>query len=493
MRNLAASLNEPIEALARLKFAAEAMRVDFSAASEVTRELEDRLGDLGNSEPMEVLNRLGLEAESLIAMPIDEKILTLSEAFQKGRKDGVAYSDMLKLVGDSVGESLLPLITKSREELESLFANAPDDIGATVTELAKMDSILAKSGATASNWFKKQAAEAVVWGTILKDVVATGSVEEALVRAGERDDAAIQDLLDQEENARLKAQAIAAARESEEIAKEEAAAAKELEKAMAAIAKIRADMAAEDLELLPPAERVAALQSQLESFVSERMSPFGLNFEESIAGMEALARSRQESDNFPATGQTSALEVFEWLEQARDMVEEIGDLQDGLADGLAKLREEAASGAFELMTPEEQARLLRDQLSASLGVDVSSGADIENGLKALQDEARKAREAGDRGLEEAALERLVAAQDQAMELDKLSSQLAPDESMATATETAMGSVGSLFQRLYNVDPARSAADSLKKIETQAEKQRDRLDKILLKMGDDPAPVIFNDF
>ncbi|HEY7822339.1 MAG TPA: hypothetical protein VIG24_05880, partial [Acidimicrobiia bacterium] len=298
---------------------------------------------------------------------------------------------------------------------------------------------------------------------------------------------------DQEENARLKAQAIAAARESEEIAKEEAAAAKELEKAMAAIAKIRADMAAEDLELLPPAERVAALQSQLESFVSERMSPFGLNFEESIAGMEALARSRQESDNLPATGQNSALEVFEWLEQARDMVEEIGDLQDGLADGLAKLREEAASGAFELMTPAEQARLLRDQLSASLGVDVSSGADIENGLKALQDEARKAREAGDRGLEEAALERLVAAQDQAMELDKLSSQLSPDESMATATETAMGSVGSLFQRLYNVDPARSAADSLKKIETEANKQRDRLDKILLKMGDDPAPVIFNDF
>ncbi len=493
MRNLAASLNEPIEALARLKFAAEAMRVDFSAASEVTRELEDRLGDLGNSEPMEVLNRLGLEAESLIAMPIDEKILTLSEAFQKGRKDGVAYSDMLKLVGDSVGESLLPLITKSREELESLFANAPDDIGATVTELAKMDSILAKSGATASNWFKKQAAEAVVWGTILKDVVATGSVEEALVRAGERDDAAIQDLLDQEENARLKAQAIAAARESEEIAKEEAAAAKELEKAMAAIAKIRSDMAAEDLELLPPAERVAALQSQLESFVSEKMSPFGLNFEESIAGMEALARSRQESDSLPATGQNSALEVFEWLEQARDMVEEIGDLQDGLADGLAKLREEAASGAFELMTPEEQARLLRDQLSASLGVDVSSGADIENGLKALQDEARKAREAGDRGLEEAALERLVAAQDQAMELDKLSSQLAPDESMATATEMAMGSVGRLYQQLFNVDPAKESADSLKKIEVEAVKQIDRLDKILTKMDTPPEPVRFNNF
>ena len=432
-----------------------------------------------------------MEAESLIAMPIDEKILTLSDAFQKGRVNGVAYSDMLKLLGDSAAENLLPIITKSREELEALFGEAPEDIASTINELAKMDKILAKSTASLTNWFGKQAAEAVVWGTLIKDFFATGSMDEALVRAGERDDAAIQDLLNEEENARLKAEAIAAARESEAAMVEEAAAAKELESAMQSIAKIREGMANDALEMLPTEERIAALKSQLESFVGEKMAPFGLNFEESISGMEALSASREARGGLPATGVNSSLEVFEWLEAAKEMVAEIGKLEEDIAKDLETLRAGAEADAFRLMSPEEQAANLRGQLSASLGVDVGKAADIEAGLERLREEARQARESGDTAAEMAALERLNAAQDQADQLGELATR--SEDAMSQEPEAEMGSVAALFKQLFGEDPEREQAESLRTIQDESRKQREVLDKILVKMDEPPEPVRFTNF
>jgi hypothetical protein len=491
--DLTEKLNEQAETLQKVDFVAQqTASVGIDQVTKAMLRLERSFGDLESSRISDALERVGLTAGEISRLPLDEKLIRLSDAFKEARETGVGLSDFQELLGRNAQE-LIPLLNQSGDALREMFADAPALAGEMITQMAIMNDQFDATIAKAKSFGMGRVGALGGIGQFVSDIISEGGVEEAYIKAGERQLEALQRIQERADTKQATADALESARENEAAIKEEAAAAKELEKAMAAIAKIRADMAAEDLELLPPAERVAALQSQLESFVSEKMSPFGLNFEESIAGMEALARSRQASGNLPATGQNSALEVFEWLEQARDMVEEIGDLQDGLADGLAKLREEAASGAFELMTPEEQARLLRDQLSASLGVDVSSGADIENGLKALQDEARKAREAGDRGLEEAALERLVAAQDQAMELDKLSSQLAPEESMATATETAMGSVGRLYQQLFNVDPAKESADSLKKIEVEAVKQIDRLDKILTKMDTPPEPVRFNNF
>lgn len=491
--DLTEKLNENAETLQKVDFVAQqTASVGIDQVTKAMLRLERSFGDLESSRISDALERVGLTAGEISRLPLDEKLIRLSDAFKEARETGVGLSDFQELLGRNAQE-LIPLLNQSGDALREMFADAPALAGEMITQMAilndQFDATVAKA---------KSSGMGIVGafggiGQFLSDVFSEGSIDKAFEKVGERQVEALQRIRDRSESKANTADALEASRENEEAIQAEAAAAKELEKAMEAIAKIREGMAADALELLPPEERIAALKAQLDSFVGEKMSPFGLNFEESLAGMEALAKSREGNANLPATGQNSALEVFEWLEKAKELVEEIGDLEEGISDGLAKLREEAAAGTFAMMSPEEQARLLRDQLSASLGVDVTGGADIENSLKALSDEAKKARESGDRAAEEAALERLTAAQDQAMELEKLSSQLAPEESMAAATETAMGSVGRLYQQLFNVDPAKESAESLKKIETESQKQARLLDQILTKMDIDPAPVQFNNF
>ena len=144
LSNLSVSLNESVESLGKVSFAAKALGMDFHTVAELGRELEDRLGDLGNAEPVEVMERFGLSIEELMAMPLEQKLLTIAEAFDKSRADGVAYSDLLKLLGDSVGEQLVPLLGQGKEALKAMFDEAPQRSEEMISSMARMNEEIKK-------------------------------------------------------------------------------------------------------------------------------------------------------------------------------------------------------------------------------------------------------------------------------------------------------------------------------------------------------------
>jgi len=447
LENISRSVAEPIDALARLRHASRALGVDFETAAELTRELEDRLGDLGNTEPMEALERLGLDAEEFMAMPVDQKILALSNAFQSGRDTGVAYSDMLKLLGDSVGEQLLPILTSSSEELESLFDEIPDNI-------AEMNAVLADAESSVDQFWSQFRNEATVsfaklleFGEKVADVmgdaesavslvfglpglIGLGSqmpdkLEAANANADARKLQREEEAERRTESAKMRAEAIAAAREEERALKD--AAEKEREKTAAA------------KELTREREKQLKIEQQKR--------------EEEQRAAEQAAAERE-------------------IQQEK----------------LESLREDASEGAMELMSPEEQARKLREQVGESLGIAGRVTEDnIARGLAALQGQVDSARESGDADAEEAALERLISAQDRVSDLRNAANGL----SDVTAQSGELGSIARLFNQVSGRDPNERSAESLSNLERSSQDQITRLDRILGKM--DVQPDVFEEF
>jgi len=442
LENISRSLAEPIDALARLRRAAQVLGVDFHTAAELTRELEDRLGDLGNTEPMEALERLGLDAEELMAMPVDEKILALNAAFQSGRSDGVAYSDMLKLLGDSVGEQLLPLLTSSREELRGLFADVPDDIAKSTQELSDANQVVNEFFSNIGDSSTKALASVIELGTELKDAFGAAALMggtqmllqalsdpqkllDAHTKARERDEAREKEREAQEEMAKARADAIRKAREEERALKD--AAEREREKTAAA------------KELTREREKQLKIEQQKRE-------------EEQRAAEQAAAEREIQREE------------------------------------LESLREEASAGAMELMSPEEQARKLREQVGESLGIAGRVTEDnIARGLAALQGQVDSARESGDADAEEAALERLISAQDRVSDLRNAANGL----SDVTAQSGELGSIARLFNQVSGRDPNERSAESLSNLERSSQDQITRLDLILGKM--DVQPDVYNEF
>lgn len=499
MLNISSSVNESVEALSRLKFATGALGLDFEAASELSRELEDRLGDLGNTEPAEVLKRMGLEIENLIGQPIDQKVLMLAEAFQKSRAEGVGYSDLLKLLGDSVGEQLLPLLTQTREELEKTFAQAPDDIANTIQQMAMFDRKLNEIGESAKAFRTDYFGSIAAVGQFLGDVITTGSLDKAFEKEGERQLKFQQDLAEEQRANEAKARAISAARESEASAVNDAKAADDLAKALEKVAAIKEKLADAEIDMLPDSDRINALKEKLNETLSSTAGNFSLNFAESIEGLADLAKSREGDATLPMTGANSALEAFQWLEEAKEIQREIEKLEKAQAEKqtatmekkqseLESAREKADSGAFALMDPKAQAAHLREQLSQSLGIDIEKAADIEKGLDRLRSEAAKAREQGDVDAEKKALAQLADAQEQSIELQRMADSLP-----STDPGGPVGEFGQLFNQIFGRDPQERQAESLRNLETQARDQVGRLDLILTKMDEPPPRDIFSDF
>ncbi len=132
-------LNESVEVLQRVGFAAEILAgVDLEGLTSQFLRLEKSLGEVGNEKASEALANLGISAESLARLPLDEKILVLSKAFQQARESGTGYNDVLALMGKSAGQ-LIPLLSTSADEIRNLMdsANVVNDAG--VANLAELN------------------------------------------------------------------------------------------------------------------------------------------------------------------------------------------------------------------------------------------------------------------------------------------------------------------------------------------------------------------
>jgi hypothetical protein len=500
MADLTQKLNESAEVLQRVDYAAQqAASVGVEQVAKAMLKLEDNLGDITNTKVSEAFDNIGISAKDLIGLPLDQKLLALSSAFQEARATGVGLADAKELMGRQA-EELIPLLNLSQEALEDMFAAAPALADEAIQKMAelndKFDGYVLKS----KGWIAKQIDEVIEWGKIINDVASTGSIDTALVNSYERGVAADQARMSREEARKANAEAIESSRAAAEQEREEAAAVRELTSAMEKLMGIKEAISDTEINLLPDDQKVGALQQKLNDFLEAKTERS--IFKPSLEGLQSMADSREFALSQGGTDREGVIEAFSWLKEARDLQIEIDKLiakqaEDELdkateeRDALIAAREKAAQGEFELMSPEEQFSAMRDRLSDSLGIDIKGAADLETGLTNLRDEVKKARESGDMAAEKAALNRLNEAQEQVGDFREMGERL-DDAAQSNAPAGQVGEMGSLINQIFGRDPQQQQIERLGDIDRKLRDNNIALDQIIKRMDQPPERDHFDD-
>lgn len=135
--------------------------------------LEKALGDVDNKGAAEALERYGVTASQLVAMPLDQKVLALSDAFTKARSEGTGFNDLTQLVGRSAGD-LIPMLQLGREAISRMYADSSVMANEAVFAMAAMndeiDTMIANSATAVKNWVAlsliRAKDAAIKWGTM---------------------------------------------------------------------------------------------------------------------------------------------------------------------------------------------------------------------------------------------------------------------------------------------------------------------------------------
>ena len=434
-------LNETPETLQRVEGAAQLSGASVEGLSGSLLKLEKNLEDVENKAASEALERYGLSAEKLAAMPLDEKLLALADAFQGARDSGRGYADLLDLIGKS-GSELIPLLSTSREELQGLMDGVNVVSDAAVAQMAAVDDRLDKFGASMSNGLKKVTYDVLNFSEVvlkmnvglLKGKSPLESMNDAFgdIQDREQDTMTQMDGLQarREERARnlAKAREEAAAKKAEEKDKKET---KDLESAHEKVNQRK-------LGGLEGADKLPAIAAELDKIFSAMEKKGGVWFGKTTDGLEKWAAALEKNGNKELAAEALAMQekALALQQEARRINEQLrkeaADEGKKKEDELKNLREKASNGAVKLMTPKEQAAHFRQELADSLGMEVKTGDDVKAGLQRLRDEWRDAQGRGDNAAEKDALLRLDRAQQDAGALAGLSNS---GSRAATAGET----------------------------------------------------------
>lgn len=499
LADIKVALGETAETLQRVDYAAQqaaSVGVDQLARSII--KLEQNLGNVENKAAAEALGNFGVTAGQLAAMPLDEKILALSGAFQQARAQGTGVKDIMDLLGRS-GAELIPMLGQSKEALEAMFADAPVVTDELIDRMAilndQFDGLVMKA---------KTSGVGVVGalsevGTFLADLVAEGSLEKAFLNFDDRQVEALRNIASQKEAKQIQAEAMDSARAAQEEAAAREKGAEAAKKAGEEIAKSKEAIEKIEFDLLPDDQKVDALKAKLKGLMDSTVGMFSLKYETTPEGLEKLAKDREQNKDLPASGQNSAAEAFAWLAEQRALAAEIAKVEEKIiADQkkasdedaarqkeIADLRASIAKSEFEQMSPMDKAREMRAQLGESLGIDINGLADIEKGMRLTRMEADSARRSGDVDGEKAALERLSLAQEQADRLKQITA--------GVSQGPVGGALQSVVDQIFNRDPAAEQLRAMEEATRETRESRITLDKILEAMGKPVPRDYFSDF
>jgi hypothetical protein len=495
LADLKIKLNETAETLQKVDFAAQqAASVGVDQVSKSVLKLEKNLGELDNKNAAAALDNFGLSAGKLQAMPLDQKLLALSDAFIEARRTGTGVADLTDLLGRS-GTELIPLLGLGKEAIEAMFENAPALADDVIDRMARLndefDAMVIKSKAGLA----EIVGGLVGWKELLGDIISSGSIDSGFAEYESRNAAGAKADKDAREAREASAAAIDAAAAAAEASKAEAAAAEDLTKALERVAKIKESIADGEMARMSQSEQIAELERRKQQLLDGSIANFP-TFDRSAAGLKALAESRDKTAGLPAEGVNSSAEAWGWYQEALELSEKQRAMETALAkeeadkakkraDDLAAARSEAEAGGFALMNPEQQAADLKDRLGKALGINVSSSSGIEAGIAKQRKAVEDARASGDIEAEKAALDRLNESQQLAAEFSSAADNLAP-----AAPGGGVGSVAGLLNQVFGRDPQAQQLDELKRAGDLARDQRDRLDKIITKMDEPPPPVVF---
>lgn len=447
LADTATRLGETPETVQRVGEAARLSGSSVEGLASTMLKLEKNLGDVSNSGATEALARYGLTAEGLAAMPLDQKILAMADAFQRARADGRGYADLLALVGRS-GAELIPLLAQSRDELEGLFDSVNVVSNAAVAQMAAANDAIDATLNSWSNRAKTAAYDFLNLGEVLVGLGKGKSLEEVFGDIATREMEAMSKMDKLAEERKSRAAGMGRDREAAAAAAAEKTAAEQGKAADKSLDKAKEKLAGRQAQGMDDPQRLEAMGAELKTIFDEMHQKGGLFFDQTTEGLGKWAASLEKSGH-----KELAAEVLGMQERALGLQQEQAKIVSGMrekaadeakkkAEEVARLRETTEEGATKLLSPEEQAAQLRSELANSFGFEIKSGADVKTGLANLQKEADDAAARGDTEGEKSALQRLSEAQGDASDLAGLSQS---PQRASLAGETA-GAIGLLLGR-----------------------------------------------
>jgi hypothetical protein len=272
-------MGESTDTIQRIKFAAEQSGSSLDALNGGFIKLEKALGDVENSKARDALADLGITAESLAAMPLDEKLIAFSAAFEKARAEGTGVNDIMTLLGKSAGD-LIPLLSQGEDGIRSMLEDAPVLAAEAVDALAElndeMDALAAKATVTGG----KVAVGLSMMASIAYNAVTSNKTLDQLLQ----DEADKMNERSETSSRRKKRPKIAANTEDAAAAKKEeedaAKAAKDAEDTAQKAAKededrqkriqaLQTELEDKRISMLPSAEQLAEFKSKLQALLED--------------------------------------------------------------------------------------------------------------------------------------------------------------------------------------------------------------------------------
>lgn len=340
-------LQESGETLQRVEHASQLLAsVDMDGVVSSFLKLEKALGDPDNAKAAEALQHLGISAQELGAMALDEKILAMSGAFQQARNSGTGYNDILALMGKSAGD-LIPLLTASREELVKLMGEAAVVPDSAVAAMAQANDALDGMFARSKAGFATMVASALGAWEMLKGksfaeafgTPASVDSQQVAIRKQKAEQAAAQE---------KKRQETELAKMQEEAAKLAEKEAEDKTRRLERIRIMQDQILQLEMKRMDPAQRLTALMDLQQRRIDELRNSSGLFYEATVEGMKKFAEAQI------ANGSSSA-------EKTVSAYQEILQIQEQIVAQQAQLRDSAAGQSAEIAAAEAKAKAAENE------------------------------------------------------------------------------------------------------------------------------------
>jgi hypothetical protein len=276
-------MGETTDVIQRLDYVAKLSGTSVDALNGGFIKLEKALGDVDNSKAREALESLGLSAEQLAAMPLDEKVIAFSGAFERARETGTGVNDIMTLLGKSAAD-LIPLLVRGEQGLRDMFEEAPVLASEAIDALNELEDSLDSLGMKASVTGGKVAVglsmmASIAWRAVTENKTLDQLLQDEADKMNERSETAARGRVrrtvapNTDDNAAAKKEEEDAAKAEEKAAKdaEDAAekAAKEEEDRQKRIVGLQQEIEDKRISLLPPAEQLTEFKTKLQSMLED--------------------------------------------------------------------------------------------------------------------------------------------------------------------------------------------------------------------------------
>ncbi len=165
VQDLSERFDQSAESIQRVEGVTEQYGVNIETVAKAMSKMTIAANDAasGNENYSKMFEALNINAAEFRDMPIEQKILALSDAYKAANGDGYKTAQLMELLGGRA-QDLLPVLAQGREALEAQFKDIPvlaDDAVKKLGDLADAWTRMKTAGGVAAGWLITKVADLV--------------------------------------------------------------------------------------------------------------------------------------------------------------------------------------------------------------------------------------------------------------------------------------------------------------------------------------------